>query len=101
MLVWLVTLEGTVDLVNGLLQGARSNSAGGYALGAAWFIPTLFVPAVLMLHALIFWQLLRPQRTVGAPYPIPSESMTPNSELAAQSRAAAGASGQQVHGRPQ
>jgi hypothetical protein len=29
-------------------------------LGAAFFIPTVFVPAALITHGLIFWLLVRP-----------------------------------------
>jgi hypothetical protein len=65
-LVWLFNLEGTVDLLYAIIQGVRVNIAGGYALGAAWFIPTFVVPALLVTHVLIFWLLLRPQRRAGA-----------------------------------
>jgi hypothetical protein len=54
-LVWLFNLEGTLDLINALVQGLRHN----VQLGAAYYIPTVAVPALLVTHAMIFAMLLR------------------------------------------
>ena len=56
-LVWLFNIEGTVDLLNAIYQGLATGIAN-YHLGAAWFIPTVYVPALLVTHALIFVLLL-------------------------------------------
>ena len=56
-LVWLFNIEGTVDLLNAIYQGLATGIAS-YHLGAAWFIPTVYVPALLVTHALIFVLLL-------------------------------------------
>ncbi len=53
-LVWLFNLEGTLDLINALVQGLRHN----VQLGAAYYIPTVAVPALLVTHAMIFAMLL-------------------------------------------
>jgi len=53
-LVWLFNLEGTVDLINALVQGLKHN----VQLGAAYYIPTVAVPALLVTHAMIFAMLL-------------------------------------------
>src|SRR5712691_3898053 len=56
-LVWLFNLEGSVDLLNAAVQGIAAQ-ATQYSLGAAWFIPTFFVPLLWVSHALIFIVLL-------------------------------------------
>jgi len=57
-LVWLFNLEGSLDLVNAAVQGIAAD-ATRYDLGAAWFIPTYFVPLLWVSHALVFIVLLR------------------------------------------
>ena len=79
-------LEGTADLVNAVVQGARVNIADGYALGPAWFIPTFVVPALLVAHVLIFWLLLRPQRPAGTTSPCTNTLGTPIAEHATAPR---------------
>lgn len=54
-LIWLFNLLGTLDLINAILQGLRYN----VQLGAAYYIPTVAVPALLVTHAMIFARLLR------------------------------------------
>ena len=56
-LVWIFNIVGLVDLVNALFQGLRYVPNGH--LGAAYFIPTVIVPALLVTHVLLFWLLLR------------------------------------------
>ncbi len=53
-LVWLFNIVGTVDLLNAL---RHQNVVPG--LGATWYIPTLFVPLLLVTHFMIFARLLR------------------------------------------
>ncbi len=53
-LVWLFNIVGTVDLVNALRQPDVVVD-----FGAAWYIPTLFVPLLLVTHFMIFARLLR------------------------------------------
>ena len=53
-LVWLVNIVGTVDLLNAL----RHVNVAPY-FGAAWYIPTFLVPALLVTHFLIFVRLLK------------------------------------------
>lgn len=52
--VWLFNVVGTVDLVNALRQAEVVPD-----LGAAWYIPTFFVPLLLVTHYMIFARLLR------------------------------------------
>ena len=56
-LVWLFNVVGTVDLLNALRQ---QNVVPN--LGATWYIPTLFVPLLLVTHFMIFARLLRRRR---------------------------------------
>ncbi len=56
-LVWIFNVEGTLDLLNALAQGLRYTENG--ALGAAFFIPMVVVPALLVSHAMIFMMLVR------------------------------------------
>ncbi len=53
-LVWLFNIVGTVDLLNALRQANVVPD-----LGAAWYIPTFLVPALLVTHFMIFARLLR------------------------------------------
>ncbi len=53
-LVWLFNIVGTVDLLNAL---RHVNVVPDF--GAAWFIPTFFVPLLLVTHFMIFARLLR------------------------------------------
>lgn len=87
VLVWLFSLEGTADLLYGIFQGAQVKIWDGYALGSAWYLLTFIVPALLVTHALIFWLLLRPQRTAGTTLPSPSTTATPIPEHIAQPHA--------------
>ncbi len=52
-LVWVFNIVGTVDLANAL----RQVEVIGH-FGATWFIPTFFVPVLLVTHAMIFARLL-------------------------------------------
>ncbi len=53
-LVWVFNIVGTVDLLNAL---RHANAVPD--LGAAWYIPTFFVPALLVTHFMIYTRLLR------------------------------------------
>ncbi len=53
VLVWLFNIVGTVDLLNAL---RHVDVVAGF--GAVWYIPTLFVPLLLVTHFMIFARLL-------------------------------------------
>ncbi len=57
VLVWLFNIVGTVDLLNALRQADVVVD-----FGAAWYIPTAFVPLLLVTHAMIFSRLFRRER---------------------------------------
>lgn len=60
LLVWVFNLWGTIDLLFAIVNGPRRlTESGPGALGAAFYIPTVLVPALLITHGLIFWLLLR------------------------------------------
>jgi hypothetical protein len=54
-LVWVFNVVGALDLLNALARGVQL----GVRLGAAYYIPTVAVPALLVTHAMIFVLLLR------------------------------------------
>jgi hypothetical protein len=60
-LVWIFNLWGTADIFNAFYQ-ANSTGLSPGQLGAAYFIPTVVVPALLLTHMLMFYLLARPQR---------------------------------------
>ena len=63
--IWVFNIVGTVDLLNAYYQGSRISIANAPGvMGAAYFIPTLVVPLLLVTHALVFRILLRPQTAV-------------------------------------
>ncbi len=53
-LVWIFNIVGTVDLLYALRQ---VNVVVDF--GASWYIPTLFVPLLLVTHFMIFARLLK------------------------------------------
>ena len=62
--IWLALLfniVGTLDLLNGPIQGLRLGFDPAQ-FGATYFIPTLYVPALLVTHVVIFWLLWRFRR---------------------------------------
>ena len=60
-IVWIFNLWGTVDLLNAFYRGQLRVGIGPGSLGAAFFIPTVIVPLLLVTHVLIFRLLLRPR----------------------------------------
>ena len=57
--VWLLNLWGTIDLLHAIYQGQIGVHIGPGSLGAAFFIPTVVVPPLLVTHGLMFRLLLR------------------------------------------
>jgi len=60
--VWIFNVWGAVDLLHAIYQGQIGVRIGPGSLGAAFFIPTVVVPPLLVTHGLILWLLLRPKR---------------------------------------
>ena len=77
VVAWMFNLWGSADLLNAFYQ---ANNAGLHAgqLGATYFIPTVFVPLLLITHGLVFRILLRPQNVSAV-----QESRRPASRSAA------------------
>ncbi len=55
LVVWLFNVVGTVDLLNAL----RHQEVVPY-FGAAWYIPTVLVPLLLVTHFMMFVRLIKP-----------------------------------------
>jgi hypothetical protein len=55
-LTWLFNVIGLLDLVHAFYQGLTLD----VQLGAAYFIPTFVVPALVVTHVMIFRMLVRP-----------------------------------------
>jgi hypothetical protein len=53
IVVWVFNIVGTVDLLNAFYQAIRLGMPPGLQ-GAAYFIPTVLVPLLLVTHALVF-----------------------------------------------
>jgi hypothetical protein len=71
-LTWLASVVGTLDLLNAFYQGL---SRGGEAhLGSAWYIPTFAVPALYVIHFMIFARLGRRARWCPSSQAAPSSS---------------------------
>jgi hypothetical protein len=56
-LVWLFNIWGSIDLVFGFYR-ALANNLEPSTLGAAYYLPTFLVPALLILHGLVFTVLV-------------------------------------------
>ncbi len=63
--VWAFNIRGSADLLFAIYQGLIGAGVEPGMLGAAFFIPTVIVPFLLVTHVLIFMLLLRPARSVG------------------------------------
>jgi hypothetical protein len=60
IIVWVFNIVGTVDLLHAFYQGNRLGvGMTPGQQGAAYFIPTVLVPLLLVTHALVFRILLR------------------------------------------
>lgn len=58
-MVWIFNVWGSLDLLDAIYQGRIGVGIDPRHLGAAFYIPTVVVPPLLILHGLIFWLLLR------------------------------------------
>jgi hypothetical protein len=57
--VWVFNVWGALDLLFAFYQGEIGVRIEPGSLGAGYFIPTVLVPTLLILHGLTFWLLLR------------------------------------------
>ena len=64
VIAWIFNLWGSADLLDAFYQANRAGLLAGQ-LGAAYFIPTLVVPLLLITHALTFRILLRPRSEIA------------------------------------
>ncbi len=60
VVAWIFNLEGAADLLNAFYQANHAGLLAGQ-LGAAFFLPTLIVPLLLITHVLVFRILLERQ----------------------------------------
>jgi hypothetical protein len=60
VVAWIFNLWGSVDLLNAFYQAGSAGLLSGQ-LGAAYFIPTVLVPLLLITHGVAFRILLRHQ----------------------------------------
>jgi hypothetical protein len=75
--VWVFNIVGTADLLNAFYQGNRLGIGIAPGLqGAAYFIPTVLVPLLLVTHVLVFWILLKAQSSDDKPEDDTSSSST-------------------------
>jgi len=63
--VWLLNMEGTIDLLFAYYQGVVGINLPPGSLGATFYIPTLIVPPLLVTHLAMFRLLLRGPRKVA------------------------------------
>ena len=61
-IVWIFNLLGSFDLLEAMYLGRIGVGIDIGHLGATFYIPTVIVPPLLILHGLIFWLLLRRSR---------------------------------------
>jgi hypothetical protein len=60
VMAWIFNLWGSVDILRAFYE-ANAHGLQAGQLGAAYFIPTLIVPLLLITHGVAFWILLRHQ----------------------------------------
>jgi hypothetical protein len=56
-MVWITNVVGTVDSVNVSILSTK-HGVYDHGLGGFWFVPTFFVPILIVTHVWIFWILL-------------------------------------------
>lgn len=61
--VWAFNIVGTLDLAYAF-SAAMLSGAAGVAGGAVWWIPTIYVPALIISHFIIFALLLKKYPTI-------------------------------------
>jgi hypothetical protein len=59
-LVWVFSLWGFVDLLNGMFSTFKLN-VPSYNLGTCWYIYIFYGPLVIVTHVMIFWILIKPK----------------------------------------
>lgn len=59
LMVWIFNVWGTLDLLNAYYMGVKGGDPG--LMGAGIYVPALYVPLLLVSHALIFMLLARPR----------------------------------------
>lgn len=64
---WIFNVWGAADLLNAFYQGEIHYRLNPGLFGAAFFIPTVIVPPLLVTHGLIFWLLLHSHRSNAVP----------------------------------
>jgi hypothetical protein len=65
IIVWVFNTVGTVDLLTAIYRGDRLGVGSSPGLqGAAYFIPTVLVPLLLVTHVFVFRILLRVEAAV-------------------------------------
>ena len=57
---WMFNIWGAADIFNAFYQANHAGLTAGQ-LGATYFIPTLIVPLLMIMHVMAFYLLLRPQ----------------------------------------
>jgi len=67
-LTWLFNVVGLLDLLNAFYQGLTHN----VQLGAAYYIPTFIVPALVVSHVMMFRMLLG--HPIGARVDLPGSA---------------------------
>jgi len=65
VIAWIFNIWGTVDLLDAFYQANHAGLLPGQ-LGAAYFIPTVIVPLLLITHGLVFRILLQHQTQSAA-----------------------------------
>jgi hypothetical protein len=60
VMAWIFNVWGTADILNAFYQANHAGLLAGQ-LGAAYFLPTLLVPLLLITHILVFRILLQHQ----------------------------------------
>jgi hypothetical protein len=63
--LWCFNVWGTLDLLFAFFQGLFGVGIQPSSLGAAFFIPTVYVPLLLCTHAVLFLLLARKKQPAG------------------------------------
>lgn len=64
-LAWLLNIWGTIDFLLAIYEGNLVTHLDPGALGAAFYIPTVVVPPLLVAHVMSFWLLLTKDPSKG------------------------------------
>lgn len=62
LLAWVFTIVGSIDVIGATVIGAQ-NEMYSFDLGPQWYVPTFYVPLLMVTHIMIVLVLLKKEKS--------------------------------------